>query len=114
MKNVREHDDVRAEARRLQEVVHVMVEKNDQLPADDPRRKFKYRVVLLGNSLATFEASRWADLKDERSKLPMLPRLTSRLTLPCGWSRRKPLLPLSDQRRHYSAGYLPRVQHSQR
>ena len=50
MKNVREYDDVRAEARRLQEVVHsarvhgIMVEKNDQLPADE----FKYRVVLLG------------------------------------------------------------------
>ena len=44
MKNVRGYDDVRAEARRLQRVVHfarvhcIMVEKNDQLPADDPRR----------------------------------------------------------------------------
>ena len=115
MKNVREHDDVRAEARRLQEVVHfarahgITVEKNDQLPADNPQTKFKYRVVLLGNqvkdqdmadaifhdlgnSLATFEASRWADfgvLKDGRFKLPTLSKLTSRLALkvlPCGWS----------------------------
>ena len=57
MKNVREYDDVQSEARRLQEVVHfarvhgIMVEKNEQLPADDPRRKFKYRVVLLGNQV---------------------------------------------------------------
>ena len=72
------------------------------LPADDPRRKFKYRVVLLGNQVkdqdmadaifhdlgnspATFEAV----LKDGRFKLPMLSRLTFRLTLkvlPCGRS----------------------------
>lgn len=57
MKNVREYDDVRAEARRLEEIVHfarvhgTMVEKNEQLPADDPRRKFNYRVVLLGNQV---------------------------------------------------------------
>ena len=43
--------------RRFEELVHfarvhgVMVEENEQLPADDPRRKFKYRVVLLGNQV---------------------------------------------------------------
>ena len=59
-------------------VVYIMIEKNEQLPSDNPRRKFKHRVVLLGNQVkdpgmadaifhdlgnspATFEASRWAD-----------------------------------------------------
>ena len=54
------------------------MEKNEQLPEDDERRKFKYRVAVLGNQVknqdmgtalfhdlgntpATFEASRWAD-----------------------------------------------------
>lgn len=56
-----------------------MVGKHWQLPKDDPRRKFKGRAVLLGNKVtnqnveaaffqdlgnspATFEAARWADL----------------------------------------------------
>ena len=82
MKDVRDYDDVRAEARRLQEVSHfarvhgIMVEKNNRLPAHNPRRKFKCRVVLLGNQVkdqdmadavfhdlgnspATFKASCW-------------------------------------------------------
>lgn len=58
----------------------IMVEKHWQLPKEDPRRKFKGRAVLLGNKVmnqnieaaffqdvgnspATFEAARRADLK---------------------------------------------------
>lgn len=80
-----ENDDVRAEAKRNDEEIHfgrvhgIMVEKHWQLPKEDPRRKFKGRAVLLGNKVtnqnveaaffqdlgnspATFEAARWADL----------------------------------------------------
>ena len=57
MENVKEMDNVRAEAKGLGVVVHfarvhgLMVEKNEQLPHEDPRRKYKYRVVLLGNQV---------------------------------------------------------------
>ena len=81
---VREYDDVVAEAKRDKKEVHmarvhgICVEKNYQLPESDPGRKFKGRGVLLGNQVknqhweaaffqdlgnspASFEASRWAD-----------------------------------------------------
>ena len=81
---VREYDDVVREAKRNGTEVHmarihgICVEKNYQLPKGNPSRKFKGRGVLLrnqvknqfweaaffqdlGNSPATFEASRWAD-----------------------------------------------------
>ena len=81
---VREYDDVVAEAKREGKEVHmarvhgICVEKNYQLPKGSPGRKFKGRGVLLGNQVknqhweaaffqdlgnspATFEASRWAD-----------------------------------------------------
>ena len=80
----REYDDVIAEAKKKGEKVHMarvhglIYEKNYQLKEDDPARKFKGRGVLLGdqvkdqnmeaalfqdlgNSPATFDASRWAD-----------------------------------------------------
>ena len=81
---IREYDDVVAEAKREGKEVHmarvhgICVEKNYQLPKGSPGRKFKGRGVLLGNQVknqhweaaffqdlgnspATFEASRWAD-----------------------------------------------------
>ena len=81
---VREYDDVVAEAKKNKKEVHmarvhgICVEKNYQLSEDNPGRKFKGRGVLLGsqvknqhweaaffqdlgNSPASFEASRWAD-----------------------------------------------------
>ena len=81
---VREYDDVVREAKKNGTEVHmarvhgICVEKNYQLPAGSPSRKFKGRGVLLGNQVknqfweaaffqdlgnspATFEASRWAD-----------------------------------------------------
>ena len=81
---VREYDDVVREAKKSGKEVHIArihgicVEKNYQLPKDNPSRKFKGRGVLLGNQVknqfweaaffqdlgnspATFEASRWAD-----------------------------------------------------
>ena len=81
---VREYDDVVREAKANKSEVHmarvhgICVEKNYQLPAGSPSRKFKGRGVLLGNQVknqfweaaffqdlgnspATFEASRWAD-----------------------------------------------------
>ena len=81
---VREYDDVVAEAKREGKEVHmarvhgICVEKNYQLPKGSPGCKFKGRGVLLGNQVknqhweaaffqdlgnspATFEASRWAD-----------------------------------------------------
>eukprot|EP00435_Cladocopium_sp_Y103_P020859 s2746_g5.t1 len=80
----REYDHVVAEAKRIGKEVHmarvhgICVEKNYQLPKGRPTRKFKGRGVLLGNQVknqfweaaffqdlgnspATFEASRWAD-----------------------------------------------------
>ena len=80
-----EYDEMRAVAKTKEEEIHfgrvhgIMVEKHWQLPKDDPRRKFKGRAVLLGNKVtnqnieaaffqdlgnspATFEAARWADL----------------------------------------------------
>ena len=81
---VREYDGVVAEAKREGKEVHmarvhgICVEKSYQLPKGSPGRKFKGRGVLLGNQVknryreaaffqdlgnspATFEASRWAD-----------------------------------------------------
>ena len=81
---VREYDDVVAEAKKNKKEVHmarvhgICVEKNYQLPESNPGRKFKGRGVLLGNQVknqhweaaffqnlgnspASFEASRWAD-----------------------------------------------------
>ena len=81
---VREYDDVVAEAKKNKKEVHmarvhgICVEKNYQLSEDNPGRKFKGRGVLLGNQVknqhweaaffqdlgnspASFEASRWAD-----------------------------------------------------
>ena len=81
---VREYDDVVREAKKNGTEVHmarihgICVEKNYQLPQGNPSRKFKGRGVLLGNQVknqvweaaffqdlgnspATFEASRWAD-----------------------------------------------------
>ncbi len=74
---VREYRAKNEEAQ-LARVHGICVEKNHQLPKDDPRRKFKGRGVLLGNQVknqnfeaalfqdlgnspATFEAARWAD-----------------------------------------------------
>ena len=80
----REYDDAVAEAKKKGEKIHMarvhglIYEKNYQLKEDDPTRKFKGRGVLLGdqvkdqnmeaalfqdlgNSPATFDASRWAD-----------------------------------------------------
>lgn len=79
-----EYDEIVKEYRAKNEEVQlarvhgICVEKNHQLPKDDPRRKFKGRGVLLGNQVknqnfeaalfqdlgnspATFEAARWAD-----------------------------------------------------
>ena len=79
---IRDYDDVVAEAKREGKEVHmarvhgICVEKNYQLPKGSPGRKFKGRGVLLGNQVknqhweaaffqdlgnspATFEASRW-------------------------------------------------------
>ena len=81
---VREYDEVVAEAKKNKKEVHmarvhgICVEKNYQLSEDNPGRKFKGRGVLLGNQVknqhwevaffqdlgnspASFEASRWAD-----------------------------------------------------
>ena len=81
---VREYDDVVAEAKKNKKEVHmarvhgICVEKNYQLPEGNPGRKSKGRGVLLGNQVknqhweaaffqdlgnspASFEASRWAD-----------------------------------------------------
>ena len=78
---IREHHDVR-EAKQKNEEVHmakahgIIVEKHSQLSEEDPRRKYKGRGVVLGNQIrnqtldaallqdlgnspATFEASRW-------------------------------------------------------
>ena len=83
-KMVREYDDVVREANKGEEIhmarVHgICVEKHSELPKDDKRRKFKGRGVLLGNQVknqnfeaalfqdlgnspASFESSRWADM----------------------------------------------------
>ena len=81
---IRECYDVAREAKQKNEEVHmarahgVIVEKHSQLSEEDPRRKYKGRGVVLGNQIknqtsdaalfqdlgnspATFEASRWAD-----------------------------------------------------
>ena len=54
---VREWSEVSAEARRQSKTIHagrifgLCVEKSSELPKDDPRRKFKYRVVFQGNQV---------------------------------------------------------------
>ena len=81
---VREYDAVAKEAKAKGEEIHmarahgICVENHSQLPVGDPKRKFKGRGVLLGNQVknqsfeaamfqdlgnspASFEASRWAD-----------------------------------------------------
>ena len=81
---VHENDDVVAAAKKNGKEIHmarvhgICVEKNYQLPQGNPSRKFKGRGVLLGNQVknqhweaaffqdlgnspASFEASRWAD-----------------------------------------------------
>ena len=82
---VRPWSEVKAEARRAGKTVHVgrifdiCVEKNSELPASDPRRKYKGRVVFggndvrdqnaeaalfqdLGSSPATMEARKFCDM----------------------------------------------------
>ena len=67
---VREKSDVMREARRRGVVVQfgrvhgICVEKNSELPKDHPNRKYKGRVVFLGNRVANqdFEAATFADL----------------------------------------------------
>ena len=84
-KVVREYDDVLKEASDKGEEIHmarvhgICVEKHSELPKEDKRRKFKGRGVLLGNQVknqnleaaffqdlgnspASFESSRWADM----------------------------------------------------
>ena len=84
-KVVREYDDVLKEASDKGEEIHmarvhgICVEKQSALPKEDKRRKFKGRGVLLGNQVknqnleaaffqdlgnspASFESSRWADM----------------------------------------------------
>ena len=84
-KVVREYDDVLKEASNKGEEIHmarvhgICVEKHSELPKEDKRRKFKGRGVLLGNQVknqnleaaffqdlgnspASFESSRWADM----------------------------------------------------
>ena len=84
-KTVREYDDVVKEAYKIGEEIHmarvhgICVEKHSELPKEDKRRKFKGRGVLLGNQVknqnfeaalfqdlgnspASFESSRWADM----------------------------------------------------
>ena len=109
---VREYDDVVREAKANKTEVHmarvhgICVEKNYQLPAGSPSRKFKGRGVLLGNQVknqfweaaffqdlgnspATFEASRWADFygclpgQMLRSKLNIEPETDLGLYLGC-------------------------------
>ena len=81
---IREYYDVAREAKQKNEEVRmarahgIIVEKHSQLLEEDPRRKYKGRGVVLGNQIknqtsdaalfqdlgnspATFEASRWAD-----------------------------------------------------
>ena len=54
---VREFNEVANTARRNSQKVHLgrifglMVEKGSELPKDDPRRKYKYRVVFQGNNV---------------------------------------------------------------
>jgi hypothetical protein len=56
---VREWSVVSAEARRTNKTIHIgrifgiCVEKSSELPKSDPRRKFKYRVVIQGNQVVT-------------------------------------------------------------
>ena len=69
---VREMSDVRAEARRLNKVVHfgtifgICVEKGSELPSGDPRRKYKGRYVFRGN-----------DVKDQNWQAAMFQELGS-------------------------------------
>ena len=57
--DVREWNDVAEQFRKSGKTVHlgrlfgIMVEKGSELPEDDSRRKFKYRVVFQGNNVTT-------------------------------------------------------------
>ena len=57
IKSVREMDDVRAEAKRTGKTIHLSrvaglcTEKGSELAPDDPKRKYKGRVVYLGNQV---------------------------------------------------------------
>ena len=59
MESVKPWREIAIKARRERRVVHmgrafgIMVEKNHQLDESDPRRKYKYRVVLQGNNVHT-------------------------------------------------------------
>ena len=67
---VREYDDLRAEAKRTGETIHLarvhglIYEKNYQLPEGHPQRKYKGRGVLLGDQVKdqNFEAALFQDL----------------------------------------------------
>jgi hypothetical protein len=73
-KRVRPWDEVAAEARREGRTVHVgrifeiCVEKNSELPASDPRRKFKGRVVFQVNNVS--DENRQAAMFQELSSAP--------------------------------------------
>jgi hypothetical protein len=82
-KGVREWSDVAAEARAAGKTVHhgrlaaLCFEKNSELPVGDPSRKFKGRVVFLGNSvkdqigkLPCFKTWRRAQQRWKRQRLP--------------------------------------------
>lgn len=69
---VRHWSDVCAEARKKHKEINVgrvfgiCVEKGSELAADDPRRKFKYRVVFQGNNV-TNQKWEWALFQDLES-----------------------------------------------
>ena len=71
---VRNWSDVCAEARKKNKEINVgrvfgiCVEKGSELAADDPRRKFKYRVVFQGNNV-TNQKWEWALFQDLGSSL---------------------------------------------
>ena len=68
--SVRTWKDVIHSARRDKRTIHlgrmfgIMVEKNHELPKDDPNRKYKYRVVFQGNNVfdQDYEAAIFQDL----------------------------------------------------
>ena len=74
---VREKKDIMREARRAGKVVQfgrvhgICVEKNSELPQDHPNRKYKGRVVFLGNQVLNqdFESATFADLGNAPANL---------------------------------------------
>ena len=66
---VREWHDVKREAKRKGEKAHIgslfgiIVEKNAELPVDDPRRKYKGRAVFAGDRVRD-EAGQWTIFQD--------------------------------------------------